>query len=364
MANNMENYTQDQYVTLNYNKDLIDKFDFYYNNMRYYMNIKNSKYVKSTTKSYAKYMSILNRSSEYYRNKITNMKYPIILRKDTSNNYYIDYKTNGKILPNKVVSDKWKDYEKFPPHCIVTVYSLDDNIYNKISAVILKYKNFEVQQSDKSVDITFDEFPNVEITQKLMSEDVLNEIRNTVRQHIQNDKNMTTTQNIITDFLNSDSIKNDAENVIQKLKSIRNLDDVNNIISYTLNNQDKIRQQGREIIDKGGQIIEIGRQSNIDIEQLVIQIIENLEIDRVISTIIESNVTICIENNFERYVYLYNSGDTQADIQLDNLLSHINNNENLDFIDDQFSKTLRYTRVPSNPIRVLLDISSFSGIRL
>ena len=310
--NKKENFLS---ITINDNTTIIKKnnhlFDYYplYNeDLKYRMHMTNEYFVKDTNKSYANFISNLTRNADYYRNKIANLKYPFILRFE-KDGYYIDYRFNSKIIQNKVTEHNWENYDLLETDTIITIYNYDYEVMNKIKSQLSNFDYLYFQIADITQDMLYDKFNTEDIVVKYIINSVLN------------------------------NIVNNPDNNFQLDKKYVNL--VNKIIREQLSND-----QFNSLI-KENQIQVFLKHSNLNF---------------IIDEIIKNNTIIAIETRDERFIFVYNQDDPEANIQLQNLFKYIQNSENLDFLNDRLSKKLRYFKVPLNVLRVLIKFKQYLKI--
>jgi hypothetical protein len=132
------------------------------------------------------------------------------------------------------------------------------------------------------------------------------------------------------------------------------------------NNPDKQFQIDKKYIDLINKIIkeQIGNEqfsSLINNNQIQLYF-KNNNLQFIIDEIKKNNIIITIETRDERFIFVYNEDDPEANNQLINLFKYIQNSENLDFLNDRLSKKLRYFKVPLNVLRVLIKYKQYLKI--
>jgi hypothetical protein len=299
----------DKTAIINKNQHLIDYFPLYVEDLKYNLNLTNEYFIKDTNKSYANFITNLTRNIEYYKNKLSRMKYPFILRfeKDA---YYIDYINNNKIIQNKVSDNKWENYDLLETNTIITIYNFDYNVMNKIKSELSNFDYLYFQVSDIKQDLMYDKFDN----------------EDSVNVYIIN----TVLYNIVNNY-NNKKFKLE-ERYVNKIYDI-----IKNNIS-------------REYFN-----------SLIQTNQIQV-FLKNNNLTFIIDNIIKNNTIITIETINERFIFVYNEDDPEALDQLKNIFKYIQNSENLDFINDRLSKKLRYFKVPLNVLRVLIKFKQYLKI--
>ncbi len=310
--NNKENFLSirinDNTTIINKNNHLIDYYPLYNEDLKYRMNVTNEYFVKDTNKSYANFITNLTRNAEYYKNRIANLKYPFTLRFE-KDGYYVDYKLNNKIIQNKVSEHNWENYDLIETDTIITIYDFDYTRMNKIKSQLSNFDYLYFQISDINQDLLYDKFDTEDIINNIVINSVLNSIKNNPDKQFQIDK--------------------------------KYIDLINNIIKEQIGNE----------------------QFNSLINNNQIQLyFKNNNLQFIIDEIKKNNIIITIETRDERFIFVYNEDDPEANNQLINLFKYIQNSENLDFLNDRLSKKLRYFKVPLNVLRVLIKYKQYLKI--
>ncbi len=311
--NNKESFllitVNDKSTTINKDNDLIQNFSLYAEDLKYNMNITNEYFIKDTNKSYANFITNLTRNVEYYKNKLSIIKYPFVLRAE-KDAYYVDYINNNKIIQNKVSDNNWENYDTLETHTIVTIYNFDYNIFNKIKSYLTEFDYLYFQVSDIKQDILYDRFDNENIINIYIINAILDDIINNY-----NDNKFKLEERYINEIY--DIIKNNIS-----------LEQFNSLIK---SNQIQV-------------------------------FLKNHNLGYIIDKIIQNNIIITIENINERFIFIYNEDDPEAKEQLINLFRYIQNPENLDFLNDRLSKKLRYFKVPLNVLRIIIKLKQYLKI--
>ncbi len=312
-SNNKEQFlsitVNDKTAIINKNNHLIDYFPLYAEDLKYNMHITNEYFIKDTNKSYANFITNLTRNIEYYKNKLSKIKYPFVLRAE-KDAYYVDYINNNKIIQNKVSDNNWENYDLLETHTIITIYNYDYNILNKIKGDLSKFDYLYFQVSDIKQDIAYDRFNN---------EDTINiYILNSVL------------YNIINNY-NSKKFKLEERYINQIYDIIKDKLSIEQFNSLIQTNQIQI-------------------------------FLKHNNLTYIIDKIIENNIIISIETRDERFIFIYNEDDPESSEQLLNLFKYIQNPENLEFLNDRLSKKLRYFKVPLNVLRIIIKFKQYLKI--
>jgi hypothetical protein len=314
--NNKENFLSirinDKTTIIKKNNHLIDYYPLYNEDLKYRMNMTNEYFVKDTNKSYANFITNLTRNSDYYKDKISKLKYPFILRFE-KDGYYVDYRFNSKIIQNKVTEHNWENYDLLETNTIITIYNYDYEVMNKIKSELSNFDYLYFQIADINQDMLYHKFNTEDIVNKYIINSVLKNIINNSNKNFKLDKKYI---NIINNVIN---------NIIKEKISI---EQINNLIN----------------------------ENQIQI------FLKNNNLGFIIDEIIKNNTIIAIETRDERFLFVYNEDDPEASIQLINLFKYIHNSENLDFLNDRISKKLRYFKVPLNVLRVLIKFKQYLKI--
>jgi hypothetical protein len=313
IINNKEQFlsieVNDKTTIINKNQHLIDYFPLYIEDLKYKMHITNEYFIKDTNKIYASFITNLTRNIDYYKNKLSKMKYPFLLRVE-KDAYYIDYINNNKIIQNKVSDNKWENYDLLETNTIVTIYNYNYNIMNKIKSELSNFEYLFFQISDIEQDLLYDKFNNEDSVNIYIINSVL--------------------YNIINNY-NNKKFKLEERYVNEIFDIIKN----------------KI---SREYFN-----------SLIQTNQIQI-FLKNNNLTFIIDNIIKNNIIITIETINDRFIFVYNEDDPEAVDQLKNLFKYIQNAENLNFLNDRLSKKLRYFKVPLNILRVIIKFKQYLKI--
>jgi hypothetical protein len=299
----------DKTAIINKNNHLIDYFPLYVEDLKYKIHLTNEYFIKDTNKSYANFITNLTRNIEYYKNKLSIIKYPFVLRAE-KDAYYVDYMNNNKIIQTKVSDNNWENYDLLETHTIITIYNYDYNILNKIKSDLTQFDYLSFQVSDIKQDILYDRFNN---------EDTVNIY-------------------IVNSVL--DNIINNYNNKKFKLEE-RYINEIYDII------KNKISIEQFNSLIKTNQIQVFFKNHNLGY---------------IIDKIIENNIIISIENINERFIFIYNEDDQESKEQLLNLFRYIQNPENLQFLNDRLSGKLRYFKVPLNVLRIIIKFKQYLKI--
>lgn len=301
-------------IIINKNEKHIKNYRDYNEDLKYYMNIYNDYYVKDTNKQYANFITNLDRNLVFYKTKLQLLNYPIILRKENED-YYIDYEIDGKLIPNKVMDSRWDNYDILPSHTVVTIYKIDDEFLNKIKNLLKDYNHIlEYQYSNNKLDILYDKFMSSELVNKY--------ITNSSLQKLLQNKNVS---NKIENFENKFMTPKNTNLVYNSLNSVLNSNQINTLI-------------------KSNQIHDLIKKNNLT---------------DITDELLTSNIEITIENRDFKYNFVYNQNDPEADSQLLNLFRYIYDRENLKFLNDHFTKNLRYYKIPINIMRIIIKFGEF-----
>ena len=312
-SNNVISHPNSTHVIINKNENLIKNYKDYNEDLKYYMNIYNDYFVKDTNKQYANFITNLDRNLVFYKTKLQVLNYPIIMRKE-NDGYYIDYNIDGKEFANKVMDTTWDDYDPLPSHTIVTIYKIDENFMNKIKELLKEYNYIEYQYSNNKLDVLYDKFMRSDLVNKY--------ITNSSIQKLLQNKNIS---NKIEKFENNFITTKNINLISNSLNSILNHDQVNTLI-------------------KNNQVQDLIKKNNLT---------------DITDELLTTNIEITIETRDYKYNFIYNENDPEADTQLINLFKFIHDKENLDFLNDRFTKNLRYYRIPINIMRIIIKFGEF-----
>jgi len=72
-----------------------------------------------------------------------------------------------------------------------------------------------------------------------------------------------------------------------------------------------------------------------------------------------SYIELSLETRDYRYIFIYDKNEPSAPNQLINLVKLLNDPENLDQLNDKYTKDLRYYRVPINIMRVIIKFGEY-----
>jgi hypothetical protein len=301
----------EKYMKIDKNNDLINRYRKYNEDLKYYMHIHFDYYVKDTNKSYAQYVTELDRNMTYYEEKLKTLKYPFIIRKE-NDGYYIDYQIPNGIINNKVEDILWNDFNS-PTKILITLYDAPENFIKQISILLKDYDNIEYQYSNSKVDMLYDTY--------IYTTRVLNDIGETL---------LPLGKQIISDLHLEEKIKPKIElEIKEKTPEIKTIIEkkIKDITPY-------VKRESLKYLNK------------IDVND--IQMFTN-----------NSYIELSLETRNYRYIYIYDKNDPNAQSQLINLVKVLNDPENLDQLNDKYTKNLRYYRVPINIIRVLIKFGEY-----
>lgn len=322
-----------EYMIIKRNNNLIKEFNFYIEDLQYYLNRDNEIYVKSTNKNYGTYILNMHRYRDYYKNRFLLMLYPIKIRK-SKNNYYIDYNINGTIVPNKIFDESWLNFEdsypiiwgfnnptnyipsnsnlkNFPSKSIITIYSKNENVIKSVSDILKSYNNYEIQICIDKLDLLLNKVLSMNKISKLLGSDLYNNLLNG-----QLDK--------FTEIINKTGIDS---TINSSINSILNSDQFNQII------------ESEEISSK------LNEYNLSDIQ----------------TELVSDNSQITIETRNDKYVFIYNINDLNQKENFIELLDYIQEPENLSFRNSIYKK-IKITKLPINPYRILILLKQYGLI--
>jgi hypothetical protein len=95
------------------------------------------------------------------------------------------------------------------------------------------------------------------------------------------------------------------------------------------------------------------------IEQESLKFLNKINISNIQTITQNSYIEISLETRDYRYIYIYDKNDPEALIELINLIKFLNDVENLDYINDYYTKNLRYYRIPINIMRVIIKFGEY-----
>jgi hypothetical protein len=325
-------------IIINRNNQLIKDFRFYMEDLQFYINRDNEYYVKNTNKNYGKYILNMHRYRDYYKNRILLMLYPVKLRQER-NNYYIDYKINGQIIPNKVYDESWSDFEdsypniwgfnnptnkiintelkNFPSKAIITIYSTNNKVYEIVNDILKNFNNYEIQICTDKFDLLLNKALSLNKISEILGGDLFNKVIN---------DNLGTSIDNATGFLTKNSILK-SEQISEGINAILNSEQFNQIIS------------SKEISSK----------------------LDKYNLGDINRELTSDNAQVTIETRNDKYVFIYNIHDDNQKEELINLLDYIQDPEDLAFR-RSFNKKLKFTKLPINPYRILISFRKYNMI--
>lgn len=336
ISENLSSTMSNDNIIINRNNQLIKDFRFYMEDLQYYINKDNEYYIESTNKNYGKYILNMYRYTDYYKNRILLMLYPVKLRKE-GNNFYIDYKINDKIVPNKVYDESWSDFQdsypniwgfdnpknkiinpnlkNFPSKAIITIYSTNNEVYDTVSNILKNFDNYEIQICTDKFDLLLNKALSLNKISEILGGDLFNKIIN---------NNLGTSIDNAARFLTTNSILK-SEQITEGINAILNSEQFNQIIS------------SKEISSK----------------------LDEYNLGDIKRELTSDNPQITIETRNDKYVFIYNIYDNNQKEDLIHLLDYIQDPEDLKFR-RTFNKKLKLTKLPINPYRILILFKKYN----
>ena len=302
--------TSEDYIIIKRNNKLIKEFNFFMEDLQYYLNRDNELYVKNTNKNYGTYILNMQRYRDYYKNRFLLMIYPIKIRK-SNNNYYIDYNFNGIIIPNKIFDEEWFDFQdsypniwgfnnpqnyiknsnlkNFPSKAIITIYSTNSDVYDTVKSILQSYHNYEIQICQDKLDLILNKVLSMNKISELLGDKLYNSLLNGELDYI--------------------------TNISDKIGVV----DINSILNSN---------QFNEILQS--------EQLNSD------------------------NAQITIETRNDKYVFIYNIKEQSQKADLIELLDYIQTPADTNLT--TYNKKLKFTKLPINPYRILILLKNYNMI--
>jgi len=327
----------EKYMKIDKNNDLINRYRKYNEDLKYYMHIHFDYYVKDTNKPYAQYVTEIDRNRTYYQEKLKTLKYPFIIRKG-KDGYYIDYQIPNGIINNKVEDILWNDFNS-PTKILITLYDAPENFIKHISDLLKDYDNIEYQYSNSKVDMLYDAY--------IYTTHVLNNIGETL---------LPLGKQIISDL-----------QLEEKIKQIKlNTPNIEQNVQLELELENKL---GKDFTDylktqiKPKIELEIIEKKIKDItpyvKQELLKYLNKIYVNDIQIFTNNSYIELSLETRNYRYIYIYDKNDPNAPSELINLVKVLKDPENLDQLNDKYTKNLRYYRVPINIMRVIIKFGEY-----
>lgn len=343
---NIENIKNtEKYMKIDRNDDLINRYKKYNEDLKYYMHIHFDYYVKDTNKPYAQYVTQIDRNRSYYEEKLKTLKYPFIIRKE-DNGYYIDYQLPDRMINNKVEDILWNDFNS-PTKILITLYDAPDNFIKQISNLLKDYDNIEYQYSNSKVDMLYDNY--------IYTKRILNDIGETL---------LPLGKQIISDLKLEEKIKQiklNAPNIEQQMEQQIEQKLGKDFTDY-LKTQIKPKLE-LEIKEKTPELKQKIEKKIIEltpsVKQESLKFLNKIDVGDIQMITNNSYIELSLETRDYRYIFIYDKNEPSAPNQLINLVKLLNDPENLDQLNDKYTKDLRYYRVPINIMRVIIKFGEY-----
>ena len=351
---------EEKYMKIDKKDDLINRYRKYNEDLKYNMNIHFDYYVKDTNKAYARFITQLDRNRLYYEEKLKILKYPFIIRKEISG-YYIDYQLPNRMINNKIEDVLWNDFNS-DTQILITLYDASEDFIKQISDLLKSYNNIEYQYSNSKADMLYDNF--------IYTRRVLTDIGQTlipIGKHIISNLHLEKKfQELKTNFENKENIKN-IENKVENISNVKIGKDFTDYLKNQIKPQIELKIK-QELNDEFKKNITLGIEEKIRgftpyFKQESLKFLNKINIDDMGGSIqmITNNsyIELSLETRDYRYIYIYDINDPYASTELINLVNFLNDVENLDYINDYYTKNLRYYRVPINIMRILIKFGEY-----
>lgn len=339
----------ENYMKIDRNNDLINRYRKYNEDLKYYMHIHFDYYVKDTNKPYAQYVTELDRNRTYYEEKLKTLKYPFIIRKE-KDGYYIDYQLPNGIINNKVEDILWNDFNS-PTKILITLYDAPENFIKQISNILKDYDNIEYQYSNSKVDMLYDNY--------IYTRRVLNDIGETL---------LPLGKQIITDLQLEEKIKQiklNAPNIEQNIQL-----QVENKLGKDFTDYLKTQIKPKIELEIKEKTPNLTSEIKTEIERKIkditpyvkqesLKYLNKIDVSDIQLFTNNSYIEMSLETRNYRYIYIFDKNDPNAPDELINLVRVLNDPENLDQLNDKYTKDLRYYRVPINIMRVIIKFGEY-----